>query len=432
MGKINILVYGNHGISNLSLSQTVDMFKQKYRNRYALLVVDSIQLANEPWEDSTALLAIPGGQDLEYLKHLGGLANNKIKQYVEQGGKVLGICAGAYYFSSTCVFEPNSELEVIGDRPLKFFPGECRGAAYPGFRYNSEVGARAVKMRLNTEVLTPNLASKEYIESLKSPFLYYNGGGYFVGAGDTKYDVTGGTRNEVQVLAWYPNDVFDPYNRDKVVENAPSMILCRVGKGLALLSGVHFEVSYSAFSIHRHSLPEHVLHDLKKSQQDRLKLLDLIFYHLGLQESWLPDGTKPVKIENDLAITPSYIVPIKNVSVTEVANFTYKMRSLSSNGLIRDSFDNIKFDILEQLEAKEQQARPENQDQNLDSQDARGDKRPIELYFCNYGTSSLDHKKLKFDLSLFKNHMNMNKTTHFGSWVIYTDITTSTQTFLEK
>lgn len=44
------------------------------------------QLKNEPWEDTTALLVIPGGPDLNYVRDLESDATTRIRKFVESGG----------------------------------------------------------------------------------------------------------------------------------------------------------------------------------------------------------------------------------------------------------------------------------------------------------------------------------------------------------
>lgn len=46
------------------------------------------------------LLIMPGGKSWEYLKQLGVEGQKQIKDYVQDGGSYLGICAGAFFASS--------------------------------------------------------------------------------------------------------------------------------------------------------------------------------------------------------------------------------------------------------------------------------------------------------------------------------------------
>jgi biotin--protein ligase len=165
------------------------------------------------------MLVMPGGADLGYCAVLNGKGNSRIKRFVQDGGSYLGLCAGGYYGSGRCEFEIGDKLlEVQGDRELAFFPGTCRGCAYPGFKYHSENGARAAKLKVNTAL---NVAPPIFKA-------YYNGGGVFVDAG--KYHEQG-----VEILASYVDETF--------VESTDraAVVCCKVGSGAAILTGPHPE-----------------------------------------------------------------------------------------------------------------------------------------------------------------------------------------------
>lgn len=172
---------------------------------------------------------MPGGADLPYCRMLNGAGNRRIRHYVQNGGKYIGLCAGAYYASSRCEFmEGDKFMEVIGDRELKFFPGTCRGLAFKGFRYQSEAGARAAKLKINGD------AFKEFDklqESLPSSVQsYYNGGGVFV---DAEEYVEAG----VEILATYTESLDCDSGK-----GSTAVIYRKIGKGHILLTGPHPEL----------------------------------------------------------------------------------------------------------------------------------------------------------------------------------------------
>ena len=165
----------------------------------------------------------PGGADLGYCRTLNGEGNRRISQYVERGGSYLGFCAGAYYGSQHCEFEKGKKpLEVVGDRELAFYPGTCRGLAFPGFVYHSEAGARAVELKVFKE----SLGKLSLPDAFRS---YYNGGGVFVDA--PKYKDRG-----VEILASFVQEL----NVD-AGEGAAAVVYCKVEQGGALLSCPHPE-----------------------------------------------------------------------------------------------------------------------------------------------------------------------------------------------
>lgn len=104
---------------------------------------------------------------------------------------------------------------------LGFFPGTCRGGAFKGFVYHSEVGAKAVKVKVNKNAFTNSVADTVQC--------YYNGGGVFVDA--AKYIDKG-----VEVLASY-TDSLDVDGG----EGAAAIVYRKVGEGNIVLTGVHPE-----------------------------------------------------------------------------------------------------------------------------------------------------------------------------------------------
>jgi biotin--protein ligase len=180
-------------------------------------------LIKEPWTAACALLVIPGGADLPYCRTLNGEGNRRISQFVQRGGAYLGFCAGGYFGSKRCEFEVgNRKLEVVGSRELAFFPGTCRGAAFPGFVPDSSAGARAAEVKVSKLTL-PVGAVPEIFKS------YFNGGGVFVDA--SKYSDQG-----VEVLASYTEEL-----KVDSGEGSAAVVYCRVGDGSVILTGIHPE-----------------------------------------------------------------------------------------------------------------------------------------------------------------------------------------------
>jgi biotin--protein ligase len=168
---------------------------------------------------------MPGGADLGYCRTLNGEGNRKITQYVNRGGAFLGLCAGGYYGSARCEFMVGDKhMEVVGDRELAFFPGTCRGLAFPGFVYASEKGARAVGLKINKDAFATTGTS--LTETVKS---YFNGGGVFVDADAMK-------ARGVEVLASY----VEPLNVDSG-QGTAALVYRKIGDGHIILSGPHPE-----------------------------------------------------------------------------------------------------------------------------------------------------------------------------------------------
>lgn len=189
---------------------------------YAVIPVSDSVILKEPWTASCALLVFPGGADQGYCRSLNGEGNRRISHYVRRGGAYLGFCAGGYYGTSKCEFEVgNRQLEVIGQRELKFYPGICRGCAFKGFVYHSEAGAKAAEVQIDEAFQNGNVTGK-----FKS---YYNGGGVFVDAGKLK-------DQGVETLATYVHAIDVDGGQDPA-----AVVYCKVGEGGAILTGTHPE-----------------------------------------------------------------------------------------------------------------------------------------------------------------------------------------------
>ncbi|KAJ5542459.1 Biotin--acetyl-CoA-carboxylase ligase [Penicillium sp. DV-2018c] len=241
--KLNILVYsGSLTYSATQLSQflttdsstgngtTVDSvrhclytLRRLLAHRYAVIPVTGDMLLKEPWMTTCAMLVMPGGADMGYCRTLNGAGNRRIAQYVRNGGKYLGLCAGGYYGCKKCEFEVGDKtMEVVGDRELGFYPGTCRGGAFPGFVYHSEAGARAAGLEVVKEAFSAGTVPTNFRS-------YYNGGGVFV-------DAPSLADKGVEVLASYT----DALNVDPG-EGAAAVVYCKVGSGAAVLTGPHPE-----------------------------------------------------------------------------------------------------------------------------------------------------------------------------------------------
>ncbi|KAH3680949.1 hypothetical protein WICMUC_000092 [Wickerhamomyces mucosus] len=234
---MNVLVYSGPGTTPDSVKHCLESLRRFLSPYYAVVSVDTRTLAKEPWASKTSLLVLPGGADLPVCKEFNGAVNSTIKDFVKKGGKFLGFCAGGYYGSSKCEFEiGNPIMEVSGPRELKFFPGIARGAAFSGFQYGSEAGAKLAQVEVNKQALE---LDQEF------SYHYYNGGSTFVDA--DKYD-------NVEVLARYTDQL--SVDSGSI---AAAVVYCKVGEGGAILTGTHPEY-----------VPELMKKDLGNSQYNEL------------------------------------------------------------------------------------------------------------------------------------------------------------------
>lgn len=226
MGQI--IIYSDEGVSGVSLKHLLRSLQKEVDTRFhTIRRIDAKELLSTDWEEETDLLLVPGGRDVFYQRNLFPRGTQKIKHFVEQGGRYFGLCAGAYFACDAIEFEKGGELEVCEERFLKFYPGLAKGPALGlnKYRIDSEQGAESTPVSWKGESCTS----------------YFNGGCCFVSPSDFL---------QAKVLSHYLS----------LPDQPAAIVECAVGKGLAVLSGVHIEYTASLLTgtnpAHVKMLPE--------------------------------------------------------------------------------------------------------------------------------------------------------------------------------
>jgi glutamine amidotransferase-like uncharacterized protein len=206
-------VYHDQGTGEFSRAALIAALSERFgvRRIYANEIV-----ASDAWHASTELLAFPGGADLPYCHLLNGAGNASILRYVEAGGALLGVCAGAYYVSRRIEFEAHSSGTITGERELALFEGTARGSLH-------DLAAPYSLDHLRCAALAPLRAS----ESKQRFHALYWGGPEFIPDATASY---------VPLLEY---------------ESPARLAALRtdVGRGRVVLAGVHTEVTGPQFAI---------------------------------------------------------------------------------------------------------------------------------------------------------------------------------------
>jgi biotin--protein ligase len=192
--------------------------------------------------DSADMLVFPGGEDSSYEELMKGQGNQRIREFVENGGFFLGICAGAYYGCKRIEFDMETGSRIEETRELGFFDGVAWGPLFNPYIENSHQGASAEPLQINEKFF-----EKADFEPVVA---YYNGGCGFRPS----------AKSEAKILAWYKNK-----------PEIPAIVQCQVGKGTALLSGIHFE--WDPFTLNEHQpfvLP--LIQPIAATNEKRLRL----------------------------------------------------------------------------------------------------------------------------------------------------------------
>ena len=389
--QVNVLVFSGSGVSPSCLLHLKTALQSLLSTRYDVQSISAESLIRNPWTENCALLAFPGGRDLGYLSSLGDAGCKRIADWVhEGGGRYLGLCAGAYFASDRIEFECGREgFEIIGDRPLKLFPGACKGSAFPGFVYNSEEGARAAVVSLESEKIWRDV----WQDSPPKLNVYYNGGGFFEEVPESHKNVT--------IIARYDE-----------LENKPAAgVLCRVGEtGKAILWGVHPEhpsslaASYMSTSDTTPQQPHYAL------MRATLQLLDL---------------EMPQEARATVRPSPLLLTCVEPLQAADLTNEIISQYPNSDAGDLCDVLDTFVFHQQSHLAQVFASSR-EKHDSKLDlvvCSDTHPPHSTTPLFDLNkyYALLVLCRRRLKFP---FK--------PNFGSDVLYGEVVTSTQTILDK
>lgn len=204
-----ILIYADLGTSEVGVSSLLKGVPH-WLNRPAR-TVSAEQICQGALANASGLI-IPGGADLPYCEKLNGEGNRQIRQFVEQGGFYLGICAGAYYACQRVEFQ-GADYQVHGERELGFFEGVAQGSLPTltnGHYYSESVESKAmVKLDFADFPADPTAC------------YYYHGGSTF-------FESSQAVRS-AQVFA-------------RFADGSPAIVSGQFGKGRYLLSSVHFEL----------------------------------------------------------------------------------------------------------------------------------------------------------------------------------------------
>ncbi|KAK3679245.1 biotin holocarboxylase synthetase [Recurvomyces mirabilis] len=406
--KLNVLMYAGTGATISSVKHTTWSLRRLLGPHYAVLTVTGDQILNEPWSATCALLVFPGGADLGYCRTLNGEGNRRIMQYVQLGGKYLGLCAGGYYGCARCEFEVGRKgMEVVGSRELGFYPGTCRGLAFEGFVYHSEAGTRAAEISVNGAAF----GSEAVPGRLK---VYYNGGGVFVHA--EKYKNQG-----VEVLASYAEDL--------AVES---------GEGKA---AVVYCTNLNASEPSAHYDYAAVVTALREDETKRTDFMKACLTKLGLQVS---QETEAVPILSRLHLSSSQP---SNVSELLASWHEQGVLSKRDDGTETIEGENDRF-ILHQAGRWDMNDIQEALPSNSPTSQAQADDKPPDS-LIDYNTipkhlvaheSSLPSGKETphfnhhaFFSNLSSYHSQQKESSgDFGKTLLYGEVVTSTSTLLEK
>ncbi|KAK6543240.1 biotin holocarboxylase synthetase, variant 2 [Orbilia ellipsospora] len=408
---MNVLVYSGSGTTVESVTHCLNTFQRLLSPHYAVSSIDGDTISRGQWLATCALLCLPGGADLGFCKALNGQGNRYIKQYVRRGGRYIGFCAGAYFASANIEFEKgNQSLEVTGARELAFFPGFCHGAAYNGFAYNSETGARACTLNVTGSLL--EMGSPQRFKT------YYNGGGIFVGADNFKDE-------GIEILAKYQEE---PHLRCK---GDAAAVGCKIGAGYAILISTHpeYDIEYLRKSL-RTNISSGIIDELEANEPSRLNFMKTILKLFGLKfnnqaEHFQPPLSDLYLSFLDQAGAQELIGKLIELANTENNKYEQKLVVCESDIFLIE-YQSMLVGALERTVS--------------DIPSLTGSEQTEKSIFrikipeaCHHSTTETPY----FDSAAYFRHLATERAlcstaSRFGSPLLYGEVVTSTSTLLEK
>lgn len=232
-----IFVYHDYAHHNASLWFALT---RRYGNAN-VQYIDANDIKNGILQKMPAAFIMPGGASRYVADKLNGAGNAAILRYVADGGRYIGICAGAYYACKTINWK-NGEQTIAVKNELALFSGASQGPI----------------AEFCTGTDTARIVTVETNDGRELPMLYW-GGGHF-------YDVD---ESAVTVMARY---------KDITGANA-AIISGAHGKGRWLLASPHPEFDDAAVQLMQFKVIDNRYDDIAKLPAQSGMTLDY-FYRL--------------------------------------------------------------------------------------------------------------------------------------------------------
>lgn len=118
-----VAIYADTGVGIFGLDCLRRFFAD---DRQILVSADAVRAGG--FLETCDLFVMPGGADIPYCEKLNGKGTANIRDYVENGGTYLGICAGAYFGCSAIEYHKGRPDEICGTRELAFVRGAAVGS----------------------------------------------------------------------------------------------------------------------------------------------------------------------------------------------------------------------------------------------------------------------------------------------------------------
>lgn len=218
---MNIQIYTD----NVSANHILYYALARLYGKKNVCFVNANEILNGALTDDVDVLVMPGGASRYKTDKLKGEASHIIKNYVKQGGRYFGICAGAYMGCEMTKWAQGLPHEIIAENELSFFPGVAVGpvkAFGRGDNYN-QTDAHLVTLEYQGK-LVPSL---------------YLGGCVFKPNTANSYQASGDEKSAYTVLASFAD----------LPEKPAAIVSGQYGQGQWLLCSTHPEYDNEAIEL---------------------------------------------------------------------------------------------------------------------------------------------------------------------------------------
>jgi len=222
--KVKVAIYYDYGVGQNTVAVWSNFFRSFFETEPTTLSSD--RFAYESIKDFD-LIVIPGGKGYKENLSMSDEDKEGLKKYVSEGGRVLGVCAGAFFMSSC--YDWSLDLVPIGHTVSE-------------------------NDHLTTDILTINFkitpkGKEVFSTSLDNVDLYFHGG-----------PVLFDNSNNYEVLLKFNEEV--PHDRETsdFSKGKVAAAAANYGKGHAIIVSPHFEKTEE----HQHLLANCINYLLKK------------------------------------------------------------------------------------------------------------------------------------------------------------------------
>lgn len=120
-------VYADKGADPFTLACLFEALTECPGGRWDIVPVQAEQIGSEGILETLDVFAMPGGPDRSYCESLNGAGTAALRAFVEEGGRYLGICGGAYFACAGLDFSGKVPGVIRERRELALFPGQAVG-----------------------------------------------------------------------------------------------------------------------------------------------------------------------------------------------------------------------------------------------------------------------------------------------------------------